>query len=187
MKSPRTGFILVVSLLIAVAGCAVADHATTSGERDTRTSAAGPVPAKGPVSTGWTVSHVVDGDTVDVQRAQEELRIRLIGIDTPEFFYDEGTAECFARDASAFAEHALAGERVVLEYDNSQGRLDTYGRTLAYVWLDRAQVSLFNLAVVAEGYGSEFTFDDAYAWQRDFQAAEARAREQRLGLWGTCR
>ena len=138
---------------------------------------------RGPVSTGWTVSRVVDGDTVEVTRGARTLDIRLIGIDTPETVHPTEPIECYGPEASAYAERRLEGEPVLLELDRSQGRRDYYGRTLAYVWLAAGPPRLFNLDAVRRGYALEYTYDDPYQWQQQVQRAARVARDHRLGVW----
>ena len=139
--------------------------------------------ARGPVSTGWRVSRIVDGDTVDVRRGGRTLTLRLIGIDTPETVHPTEPIECFGPEATRFAQRRLLGEPAVLEFDRSQGRLDYYGRTLAYVWTTRGAARQFNLDAVRHGYALEYTYDDPYLWQREFQRAEALANSARRGVW----
>jgi len=73
------------------------------------------------------VVNVVDGDTIDVEIDGAPVRVRLIGVNTPEQGeqgYDEATQYTTAQ---------LLGKTVYLELD--KGTYDVYGRTLAYVWL----------------------------------------------------
>jgi micrococcal nuclease len=93
--------------------------------------------------------------------------------------------ECFGPAATRFAIDRLLGREVTLEYDPSQGRLDYYGRTLAYVWVDGRSMRLFNDAAVRQGLALEYTYDTAYAWQSRFMRAERLARQQHRGVW-TC-
>ena len=77
---------------------------------------------------------------------------------------------------------------MALEFDRSQGRLDYYGRTLAYVWVKAAPKPwLFNERAVSQGYANEYTYDSPYAWRSEFLRAEQRAEQGRRGLWRTCR
>lgn len=142
------------------------------------------------MSRGWRVYDVVDGDTVKVQRRHRQLTLRLIGIDTPETVDPGEPVQCFGPESSAFAQRRLAGRRVLMERDPSQGRLDYYGRTLAYVWVVRPGRSPWSyaLAAVRRGFAFEYTYDLPYLWQRELQHAEAGARAHRRGLWSprTC-
>ena len=139
--------------------------------------------ARGPISAGWNVTRVIDGDTVEVQRANRELTVRLIGIDTPETVHPTEPIECFGPQATHFANQQLLGRRVTLEYDPSQGRRDYYHRTLAYLWLPRGDDRMFNRTAIRRGYALEYTYDTAYRWQREFRDAESKARSDRLGVW----
>jgi len=78
-------------------------------------------------STSWTVSKIVDGDTIHVlSAAGVEEKVRFIGIDTPE------RGECgFAEASDALAE-LLSGKTVVLSRGTPDDR-DKYDRLLRYV------------------------------------------------------
>jgi endonuclease YncB( thermonuclease family) len=132
------------------------------------------------------VARVVDGDTVDVTLDGQTIRVRLIGIDTPEIVDPRKPVECFGREASARAHELLDGQVVFLEDDPSQGDVDRYGRALRYVWL--ADGRLINLEMVAQGYAFACTYDQPYTYQAQFKQAERDAREQQRGLWapGAC-
>jgi micrococcal nuclease len=139
--------------------------------------------AKGPVSTGWRVTRIVDGDTVDVSRNRRTLTLRLIGIDTPETVHPTEPVECYGPEATEFARRRLLGEPATLEFDPSQGRRDYYGRTLAYLWTGKGAPRQFNRQAVRLGYALEYTYDNAYLWQREFRRAQALAQSARLGVW----
>jgi endonuclease YncB( thermonuclease family) len=132
------------------------------------------------------VVRVVDGDTVDVALGGQTVRLRLIGIDTPEVVDPRTVVQCFGREASARAHELLDGQTIWLEADASQGERDAFGRLLRYVWLPDGR--LFNLQMVAEGYAHEYTYSGPYKYQALFKQAAALAREQGLGLWSpqTC-
>lgn len=83
------------------------------------------------------IVYVIDGDTVVVLYDDQEIKVRMIGIDTPESVSSnkmENTYE--GRLASSFAKKELyEGRKVYLEFDEQ--RKDKYGRTLAYIWLSK--------------------------------------------------
>ncbi len=133
----------------------------------------------GPVA----VARVVDGDTLVVAPGGT---LRLIGMDTPETVDPRKPVQCFGREASFWAHALLDGKQVWLEFDPSQGRLDRYGRTLAYVWLPDGR--LFNEVMIADGLAHQYTYDLPYRYQAEFLAAERSARDGQRGLWSptTC-
>ncbi len=143
-------------------------------------------PAASDSYTWYSVTRVVDGDTAVVHMNGVDTKLRLIGLDTPEVVDPRKPVQCFGREASAKAHQILDGQTVRLEFDPSQGTLDKYGRTLAYIFLHDG--TNFNEYVIAEGYGHEYTYHLPYKYQKEFKAAEAAAREAEKGLWapGVC-
>jgi micrococcal nuclease len=156
---------------LLLVGCASSGHGLPDG-------ALGPYP----------VVRVVDGDTLRVIRDHRTVTLRLIGIGTPETMDPRRPVECFGREASQHARELLAGRRVYLELDRSQGERDRYGRTLAYVWLRGRRTTLVNERMIDDGYAFEYTYRLPYRYQRRFRAAEADARRHSRGLWSpaTC-
>lgn len=129
----------------------------------------------------YPVIKVVDGDTLAVEMNRTSVTLRLIGLDTPETVDPRKPVQCFGKEASSKAKELLTGKIVRLEMDPSQGTLDKYGRTLAYVFLPDG--ALFNQYMIAEGYGHEYTYNLPYKYQSEFKAAEKQAREEKKGLW----
>ena len=101
----------------------------------------------GPVSAH--VTHVVDGDTIDVRMPDgEEESVRYIGIDTPETVKPDTPVQCGGPEAHAVNERLVGGRTVTLRFDAE--RRDVYGRLLAYVYLPRAGSGGHALFVNAE-------------------------------------
>ena len=134
----------------------------------------------------FTVTKVVDGDTIHVDANGQRLKIRMIGLDTPETVDPRKPVQCFALEASAQAKTALSSQSVYLETDPSQDSVDRYGRTLAYIWT--ASGRLVNLDMIAEGFAHEYTYDLPYRYQQILRTAEDDARTHERGLWSpsTC-
>lgn len=76
----------------------------------------------------------VDGDTVQVKDTTNTLRkIRIIGIDTPESYYQGQNQGAWATKASERAQEVLPlGTNVTLSFD-AESQCDSYGRALARV------------------------------------------------------
>ncbi|OGG57465.1 hypothetical protein A2853_03850 [Candidatus Kaiserbacteria bacterium RIFCSPHIGHO2_01_FULL_55_17] len=129
----------------------------------------------------YPVVKVVDGDTLTIAMDGKNATLRLIGLDTPETVDPRTTVQCFGKEASNKAKQILSGSSVRIETDPSQGELDKYGRTLAYVFL-RDGIN-FNKYMIAEGYGHEYTYNLPYKYQAEFKEAERKAREEKKGLW----
>ncbi|CAN5832854.1 hypothetical protein BH24ACT5_BH24ACT5_26170 [soil metagenome] len=136
-----------------------------------------------PANVG-VVMRIVDGDTIDVELAGRRERVRLVGIDTPEKYVDDGPPECFGLEASAYTAELLPlGSEVRLTRD-VVGR-DDYGRLLAYVY--RQPDDLFvNMAIVANGYATPLTIRPNGFFADRFVEAARVAERSDLGLWAVC-
>ena len=132
------------------------------------------------------VLRVIDGDTIVVLFEGVTTTVRLLGVDTPETVDPHKSMQCFGPEASAEVKQLLDGTSVQLEADPSQGHLDWYGRTLAYVYLPDG--TLLDEFLIAQGYGREYTYHSAYKYQARFKAAQENAKREQRGLWSptTC-
>lgn len=148
--------------------------ATASVELTRPASAAGP----------YTVTRVVDGDTLHVDVDGTDTTVRLIGVDTPETEHPTKPVGCFGPQASAYTTTVADQQPVWLEADPTQGAVDAYGRTLAYVWLD--ETTLLQERVIAGGYGRGYTYDADYAYAGQLRTAEDQAQAIGAGLWTAC-
>ena len=126
-----------------------------------------------------TVSHVVDGDTLEVVLAGGvRERVRLIGIDAPE------RGDCYSAKATAEARRLAQSKRVVLKADPTQARRDRFGRLLAYVWLPGGKDLGFQL--LAGGYTKVYVYAAPFQRLAAYRRAEAAARSASSGRWSAC-
>jgi micrococcal nuclease len=129
-----------------------------------------------------TVIDVVDGDTVRVRISGRAATLRLIGLDTPETRHPQKPVQCFGYEATAKARLLLPrGLGVVLEADRTQGERDKYGRLLRYLWLPDGRN--FAEVMIADGYGTQYTYTRPYWYREAFRAAQRAARDAERGLW----
>ncbi|MCD6291587.1 MAG: thermonuclease family protein [Anaerolineae bacterium] len=161
----------------------VGDEATVEVTVQLEAGAAPPASISGPAGDVGRVVEVIDGDTVKVrlEGQTQAVKIRLIGVDTPETKHPDKPVQCFGPEASSFTRSMLLGREVRLEYDVE--RYDKYGRTLAYMWLGD---QMFNEVLVSEGYARTLTIPPNVRHAAKFAALEQEARAQRRGLWGVC-
>lgn len=141
---------------------------------------------------------VVDGDTIAVDIAGDEYKVRLIGVDAPESVasgqYLEMTGKENTQDgelASDFVKELLAGtETVYLQKDVSD--TDRYGRLLRYVWLeipdddrdiDEISAKMLNGILVREGIAVPAAYAPDTAHQADFEYL-AQTSLHRLSFYG---
>ena len=134
----------------------------------------------------YSVTSVVDGDTIKISIDGTVTTLRLIGLDTPETVDPRKPVQCFGKEASNKAKELLSGKKIRIEKDSTQGDLDKYGRTLAYVF--REDGLFYNKYMIEQGYAHEYTYGTPYKYQTEFKNAQKTAQTNLLGLWSpnTC-
>lgn len=139
------------------------------------------------------VSKVVDGDTFYCVADGEEIRVRLIGVDTPES-HNNPKARRDAEKTGMHVEDIIKmgktaykftkslipkGTTVYLETDVQL--TDRYGRILAYAWLPDGR--MLNEVLIREGYAQAYTVPPNVKYQEILLSAQRKAREERKGFW----
>ena len=166
----------------------------------------GQMPEPNPVSDAgqpvdWsdpvTVDRVIDGDTLEVRRAESYFRVRIKGVNTPEMNFDDPgrQPEPFAQAAVDYAVSRV-GIQVGLEWDSActepygscqegvdgQTCFDRYCRKLAYVRL--ADGGDLGEELLQEGLARLYRFgNERFDRLGAYLNAEDEARQNRRGLW----
>lgn len=138
-----------------------------------------PVPEAGT----YRVVSFSDGDTITVDMNGVEEEIRFIGVDTPEVHDPRVSVQCFGRVASEYTKSLIGSNNVRLEADAANTNRDRYNRLLRYVYLPDGR--LVNAEIIKQGYGFAYTLFP-FSKADEFRGYEKNAREQDLGLWGSC-
>lgn len=125
---------------------------------------------------GAQVIRVIDGDTLVVEVAGRQERVRLIGIDAP-----PKTLRPWGWRATWILKTLVRGKKVRLEMD-VQPR-DRYGRHLAYVSVDGTFV---NVELLRSGYAVLLTVPPNVKHVEAFRQAQVEAREKGVGIWREC-
>jgi len=139
------------------------------------------------------VKKIVDGDTITVISHGKYIKVRLIGIDTPESsenkkaLHDSGrsgkdvkTIISQGKQATAFVKSVLRkGDTITLEFDIE--KYDKYGRTLAYVYLSDGR--MLNEVIISSGYASPLTIAPNIKYKNRFLQSYQTARSKEIGLW----
>ena len=130
------------------------------------------------------VKRVIDGDTIELDNG---IKIRYIGIDTPETKHPRKPVQYFGKEASEANKQLVLGKKVRLEYDVQ--KIDKYGRTLAYVYLPirdaqgKEDEIFVNAWLVENGFARVSTYPPDVKYQERFLELERKAREGKKGLW----
>lgn len=128
----------------------------------------------------YEIKKFVDGDTFWIDDGSEKgLKVRLIGIDTPETVHPRKPVEYYGREASNFVKNLLHNKKVRLEFDVD--KKDRYGRLLAYVYLKNG--TFLNETLVKRGYAKVSTVPPNVKYADHFKKLERFARENEMGLW----
>ena len=121
----------------------------------------------------WTaaVIDVGDGDSFKVRRRGKVVRVRLYGIDSPEF------KQRFGREARQTARRLLAGREVRIRPVDR----DPYGRDVALVWAGEV---LVNREMVRQGAAWMYPrFCKERRFCAELAQVQEEARRERRGLW----
>lgn len=125
------------------------------------------------------VTYVVDGDTVDIE---DDVRIRLLGIDAPE------RGECFYEESKAFLEELVEEKNIYIEKDISGS--DRYGRLLRYMYIPSSAPEEDDMFVqerlVRTGHADVFAAAPDNRYRDLLSSAREEARNKGFGMWGAC-
>jgi endonuclease YncB( thermonuclease family) len=117
------GLAAAVLLALVAMGCGTLPEAVASRLPSVpapATSAAGPSPR-------WVVAKVLDGDTVDVTRGNQRVRLRLLGIDAPETAHDGAMAACGGDEATHELVRLLGSQALSWTHDPASLRRNSQG------------------------------------------------------------
>jgi len=155
--------LLITILMIGITAC---DSLSKTGGDDTIVT----IP-EGEIAT---VTRVIDGDTIDVSIDGRQVRVRYVGVNTPE--RDE---PCYS-DATQANRDLVEGKTVTLVTDTSN--IDPYDRLLRYIYADGVFV---NQALVRDGYAEVVLYQPDDAFYNDFLALEKSAASANRGCHST--
>jgi len=159
----RSRALLALAFTFALTGCAELEQLAPTE-----------APASGVTGEQATVTRVIDGDTIDVRLDGETVRVRYIGINSPE------REEACYHDATAANAALVQGQRVTLIRDVSN--TDSYGRLLRYVYVGE---TLVNAELVAGGYAEARSYPPDTAQQPYLDSLERAAKAAGRGCYPT--
>lgn len=130
-----------------------------------------------------TVTKVTDGDTIRVQLGDQNISVRLIGIDTPEISHPKEPVQCYGPEAQEALEKLILNKEIKLEKDVSD--TDRFGRSLRYVWLEDM---LINEYLTENGFAFASAYPPDTKYQDKISQSEQSAKINERGLWSkdTC-
>ena len=123
-----------------------------------------------------TVKWVNDGDTIHIEKG---VRVRYIGVNTPEIAHGDQPAEPYGDAAKKYNIKLVSRKRVRLEYDRS--KKDRYGRLLAYVFLKDGR--FVNEVMIRSGYAYCLFHNENYKYTDLFLKTQRQAMMSKRGIW----
>ncbi|MBH8564468.1 thermonuclease family protein [Nostoc sp. CENA67] len=128
----------------------------------------------------WTVTKPpYDGDTINVSRNGEKLKVRFACVDSPELRQPMG------KESRDYLRSLILSSKGKVGLDIISS--DRYGRKVAEVWIDTPErgIELVQGVMVVTGhtYPYELYKKDCRHWEA-VTDAQKYAQSQRLGVWG---
>ena len=134
----------------------------------------------GQLPTGdYRVRRIVDGDTLLL--VQDDLRIRLQGIDTPETVKKNTPVQPWGLEATTYTKQFVKTANWLVRLEIEDKALDRYGRHLAFIWHDGR---LLNEELVRNGLAHAKTnYDFSDPMKQRLRQAQLDAQAAQRGLW----
>lgn len=179
-------FSFCIAIICALSACnlsSISDFKNYSSTiySDFSSDIAEEIKEKGELYGPYKVTRVVDGDTIVVKINGEEIKVRLIGVNTPESVSNDESKNCEEGViVSDYMKTMLTNEDVYLEYDEEQ--YDKYERTLAYVYWNGMMV---NRILIMNGYATTMTVKPNTKYADMFKEEQKKAKENGIGFWGS--
>jgi micrococcal nuclease len=131
------------------------------------------------------VDRVVDGDTflaTPASGAGRPVRVRVIGVDTPETVKPGVPVRCYGPQASAFTKRLLPEGAVLRVAPEPGGEVDRFGRQLWDVWLPDGR--FLESVLAAAGTARAYPYPPQTEHAALIRTLADAARAQGRGLWG---
>ncbi len=132
-----------------------------------------------PESCDWQkLLRVVDGDTLEIEK---KVRVRFIGIDTPEIKDRRKPIQHFGLQASKETKRLLKDStKVCLISDGEGDGIDHYGRRLAYIFSPKG-IDI-NAHLIKYGFARGY-FSFPFSRSEEFRVLHDQAKQEKRGLW----
>lgn len=127
-----------------------------------------------------TLVDTIDGDTIKVWVNGKLETVRYLLIDTPESKNPNMCVQSYAREASRRNSELVKSGKLTLEFE--QGNInDSYGRLLAYVYVDGESVQG---TLLEEGYARvAYIINPPYKYLETFREEERHAKRGKINIW----
>jgi len=123
-------------------------------------------------------SSCVDGDTARFIYNNEEVKLRFLAIDTPEYTKEK---EPFGKEASDYTCKRLKeAKKITIEFDSNSEKQDKYNRYLVWIYVDD---SLLQKELISKGLARVAYLYDDYKYTSLLEKEESKAKNNKIGIW----
>jgi endonuclease YncB( thermonuclease family) len=128
-----------------------------------------------------TLVDTIDGDTIKVRVNGKRETVRYLLIDTPESKKPGMCVQPYAKEAYVKNNELVKSGRLTMELEEENTR-DSYGRLLAYVYVDGKSVQE---TLLKEGYARVgYIMNPPYKYLDLYRDDESLAKENKVNIWG---
>lgn len=133
-----------------------------------------------PNQVPMTLVDIIDGDTIKVRVNGKMETVRYLLVDTPESKNPNKCVQLYAREAFLRNSSLVKKGNLTLEFEQGNIR-DTYGRLLAYVYVDGESIQG---TLLKEGYGRvAYIMNPPYKYLEQFREDESLAKKRKINIW----
>ena len=124
------------------------------------------------LTTTGTVTRIIDADNLELDN---KLSVRLYAVSCPE------KGERFSDETIAYLKSTALNQKVTLHYQPNYTK-DSYGRTLAYVFINGQHL---NEQLIRQGFCTVTTYKKRakLKYQDELIQAQDQAKQEKLGRW----
>ncbi|MFB3167579.1 thermonuclease family protein [Neobacillus sp. 179-C4.2 HS] len=127
-----------------------------------------------------TLVDIIDGDTIKVFINGKIESVRYLLIDTPESKSSKTCVQLYAKEAFLRNSELVKSGKVTLEFEKGNVR-DSYGRLLAYVYVDGESIQE---TLLREGYARvAYIINPPYKYLETYRKEENLAKKQKINIW----
>ncbi|SDN63351.1 thermonuclease family protein [Bacillus sp. OK048] len=127
-----------------------------------------------------TLVETIDGDTIKVWVNGKIETVRYLLIDTPESKSPTKCVQLYAKEASRRNSELVKSGKLTLELEQENTK-DSYGRLLAYVYVDGKSVQG---TLLKEGYARvAYIMNPPYKFLNQYKEDESLAKRSQVNIW----
>lgn len=128
-----------------------------------------------------SLNKCIDGDTASFNLDGEVIKVRFLGIDTPETKHPSKGEEPYGKEASEYTCKRLKNaKKIEIEYESNLARYDDYDRSLVWVYVDG---TLLQEKLIEKGYAKVRYLYASYLYTDNLYKKQTSAQKSKLGIF----